>query len=379
MEIKLVRGPQERWRLLLGKYAERQFGDCLSKADGRRDAALDYLYTREYKKRGIKVEKVGGRRGSLDPTQLRALDWLAEVRALFPNNVFEALQSEAVERYQLADLLKDPQVWEDIEPDTSLLRTLLTYQDRADPAMQAELRRIAKNIIDDILDRLRTRVVRAMSGRRNRHQRSSMKASANFDARATVRANLNTWDNEKTRLIADQLVFMSRQKRHLDWTIVLCVDQSGSMTESLIFSALMAAILTGLPGIKVKMVLFDTSVIDVTDQLDDPLALLLSVQLGGGTNIGKALSYCETLIEQPSRTILALVSDFYEGAGPRPLFASVARLFEARVKMLGIAALDHSGQADFDRNIAEQLAGLGMNVAAMSPESFADWLAEVMK
>lgn len=375
----MMRSPQERWRLLLGKYAERQFGDCLTTADERRDAALDYLYMREYQNRCIRPARSGGRTGSLDPTQVRALDWLTEVRDLFPNTVFEALQSEAIERYQLGDLLKDPRVWEDLEPNTSLLRTLLTYQDRADPAMQAGLRRIAKKVIDEILDRLRTKITRAMSGRRNRHQRSPMKASANFDARATVRANLKTWDGERKRLIADQLVFMSRQKRHLDWTIVLCVDQSGSMTESLIFSALMAAILTGLPGIKVKMVLFDTSVVDVTNQLEDPLALLLSVQLGGGTDIGRALSYCETLIEQPSRTVLALVSDFYEGAGPGRLLASVARLNEARVRMLGIAALDDSGRADFNHHIAGQLASLGMNVAAMTPENFADWLAEVMK
>lgn len=365
--------------MLLGKYAQQQFGDCLSSADRRRDAALDYLYSREYQQRGIKPASVGGGAGSLEPTQLHALDWLAEVRDLFPNTVFEVLQTEAIERYQLADLLKDPQVWAHLAPDASLLRTLLTYQDRADPAMQAELRRMAKKIIDEILQRLRAKVVRAMSGRRNRHQRSPMQASANFDARATVRANLETWDGERKRLLADQLVFMSRQKRHLDWTVVLCVDQSGSMTESLIFSALMAAVLTGLPGVRVKMVLFDTSVVDVTHQLDDPLALLLSVQLGGGTDIGKALSYCETLLEQPSRTILALVSDFYEGAGPRPLLASVARLNEARVRMLGIAALDESGRADFNRHIAEQLAALGMQVGAMTPENFAGWLAEVVK
>ncbi|NSX53427.1 VWA domain-containing protein [Parasulfitobacter algicola] len=373
-----MRKPQERWRLMLGKYADRQLGGCLSSADSRRDQALDYLYAREYQKRGIKPAS-GGRKGSLDPTQMRALDWLGEARNLFPDAVFETLQSDAIERYQLADLLKDPKVWEDLDPSPALLRTLLTYQDRADPTMQAELRRIAQKVIDDIMQRLRSKIVRAMSGRRNRHQRSPMKASANFDARATVRANLDTWDADKKRLIADQLVFMSRQKRHLDWTIVLCVDQSGSMTESLIFSALMAAILTGLPGIKVKMVLFDTSILDVTDQLDDPLDLLLSVQLGGGTDIGRAVSYCEMLVEQPSRTVLALVSDFYEGAGPRRLLASIARLNEARVCMLGIAALDDSGQADFDRGMAEQLAALGMNVAAMTPENFADWLAQVMK
>lgn len=374
-----MRRPVDRWRLLLGRYSERQFGQCLSGADARRDGSLDYLYGREYGKRGIRPESGGPRSAGLEPTQMKALDWLTDAQGLFPQKVFETLQADALERYQLTDLLKDPKLWDDLPATPGMLRSLLTFRDRADPKVQTEVRRIAQRVIEEIMQKLRAKLARSMSGRRNRHMRSPMKSAANFDARATIRMNLDSWDAERQRLIADQLRFMSRQKRHLDWTVILCVDQSGSMTESLIFSALMAAVLTGLPGIRVKMVLFDTSVVDVTGQLDDPLSLLLSVQLGGGTDIGKAVRYCEALVEQPNRTVFALVSDFYEGAGPRPLLASVARLNEARVKMLGIAALDDRGTADFDRDIAGMLANLGMNVGAMTPDAFADWLAEVMK
>ncbi len=372
-----MRSPTERWRLMLGRYADRQMGGCLGREDGRRDAALDFLYGREYRERGIKPAK-SPRGASLDKTQIRALDWLAEAERLFPDRVFEALRQDALDRYGMSDLLKDPKVLADLDPSPGTLRTLLSFQNRADPQLQTEIRRIAQKVIDEILQKLRTEVLRALTGRRNRHMRSPLPSSANFDARATIRANLANWDAERQRILADRLHFHARQKRHLDWTIILCVDQSGSMTDSLIFSALMAAVLTGLPGIRVKMVLFDTSVVDVTDQLDDPLSLLLSAQLGGGTDIGKAVSYCETLLEQPSRTVLAVVSDFYEGAGPRRLLAAVARLQAARVRMLGIAALDDTGRADFDRQMAQQLADQGMNVAAQSPHSFADWLAGVL-
>ena len=372
------RTPAERWRLLLGRYAERQLGDCLSGIDTRRDSALDYLYGREYTARGIRSGD-GSRSGGLDPTQIQALDWLSDTKGLFPEKVFEAMQTDAIERYQLADLLKDPKVWEELPSTPGMLRALLTFRDRADPQVQAEVRRIAQQVIEEIMEKLKSKLARSMSGRRNRHMRSPMKSSANFDARATIRMNLKSWDDERQRLIAERLQFMSRQKRHLDWTVVLCVDQSGSMTESLIFSALMAAVLSGLPGIRTKMVLFDTSVVDVTDELDDPLSLLLSVQLGGGTDIGKAVSYCEDLIEQPSRTIFALISDFFEGASPRALLAAVARLSESRVRMLGIAALDDRGTANFDRYMAGKLAQLGMNVGAMTPDAFADWLAKVMQ
>ena len=371
----MSRSPTERWRLLLGRYADKRMGGCLGAEDRRRDAALDYLYSREYERRGLRT---GPRGAGLDPTRMKALDWLGEAKTLFPETVFDKLKADAIDRYQMADLLKDPKVWEDLPASPATLRTLLSFQDRADPAMQAELRRIAQRVIDEILQKLRTQVLRALTGRRNRHQRSPMKSANNFDARATIRANLANWDAERQRIVADRLRFMARQKRHLDWTIILCVDQSGSMTESLIFAALMASILAGLPGVRVKMVLFDTSVVDVTDRLDDPLALLLSVQLGGGTDIGKAVAYCEGLVEQPSRTVLALISDFMEGAGPRRLLATVARLNEARVRMLGIAALDDTGRADFDRAMAGRLAALGMEVAALTPSAFADWLAEVM-
>lgn len=372
-----MRDAQSRWRLILGRYSEKQLGQCLSKGDGERDQALDYLYGREYAKRGIKSGK-SPKGASLDPTQIKALDWLTRSEKLFPESVFEKLKTEALDRYQLTDLLKDPKTLEGAEASPALLRTLLSFRDRADPQLQAEIRRIAQGIIDELLQRLKTRLMRSMSGRRNRHQRSPMKSAANFDAQATIRQNLHQWDNDRRQIVADRLRFMARQKRHLDWTIILCVDQSGSMTDSLIFSALIAAVLTGLPGVQVKMVLFDTTVVDVTGELDDPLSLLLSVQLGGGTDIGQAVTYCEDLVTTPTRTVFALVSDFMEGGSPRALLAAIARLSEQRVRMAGIAALDDTGRADFDRAMAAKLAALGMDVAAMSPDHFADWLAEVM-
>jgi Mg-chelatase subunit ChlD len=373
-----MRDPVQRWRLLLGRYAERQFGACLGGADAERDRALAFLYDREYAARGLRPAS-GPRSAGLDPTQLRALDWLSQVRQLFPQATFEALRAEAVERYALTDLLKDPRVVADLDPSPSLLRAVLSFRDRADPAFQNEIRALAQRVIEEIMRRLKAKIERAFAGRRDRHKRSPMKAAANFDARRTVRANLASYDPDRRVLLAERLHFIARQKRRLDWTIILCVDQSGSMTDSLIFSAIMAAVLAGLPGIRVKMVLFDTSVVDVTAQLDDPLAILLSVQLGGGTDIGKAVSYCEGLVESPTRTVFALISDFMEGGSPRRLLSAVARLNEARVKMLGIAALDDTGQADFDRAMAARLAGMGMDVAALTPEAFADWLAGIMQ
>ena len=363
-----------RWRLTLGQYAKPNLGG-LSGRDGQMDGALEFLYGREYEGRGLERDRGPG---SKDPTQMLPLKWLGKARSLFPNSTFETLQGHALERYGLTDLLKDPKTLDDLEPNQDLLKVLLGFHDRADPAVQAKLREIANRVIQDIMERLRHEVMRAFSGRRNRFRRSNIASAANFDWRATLRDNLKTYNPETGRIVAENLRFNSREKRRLPWTVILCVDQSGSMTDSIIYAAVMAAILSGLPGVRVKMVLFDTSIVDVSDKLTDPLDTLLSVQLGGGTNIGRATTYCEDLIDNPNRTVFALITDFCEGMGPRPLYASLARMAEARVTMIGLLALDESGEPFFDANIAGEAANLGMHVGAMTPDRFAHWLAEVM-
>ncbi|MFK7752121.1 MAG: VWA domain-containing protein [Sedimentitalea sp.] len=363
-----------RWRLALGRYADPKLGG-LGGEDGAMDRALDYLYGREYSGRGLDQDKS---RGSLDPTQMQALTWLGKAKSIFPHSVFETLQGHALDRYGLTDLLKDPATLDSLEPNQELLKVLLGYHDRADPAIKNKLREVANRIIQELVEKLRSEVLRAFSGRRNRFRRSNIPSSANFDWRGTLRENLKTYDPDTQRIVAQTLRFNSREKRKLPWTVVLCVDQSGSMTDSLIHAAVMAAILSGLPGVTVKMVLFDTSVLDVSDKLTDPLDTLLSVQLGGGTNIGRAVTYCESLIENPQRTVFALITDFAEGASPRVLYSALARLAEARVRMIGLIALDHNNQGYYDIATATKAADIGMHVGAMTPNRFAGWLSEIM-
>lgn len=366
---------QRRWRLALGRYAERSLG-VVNGRDAEADRVLDYLYSREFKKRG---QQFGKGHGSLDPTQLTAIDWLGKARALFPRTVFETLQTHALDRYALTDLLGDPKALEGLQPNPNLLRAVLGFHGRAQPQVKEKLRAIANEVIKELMARLKSEIERAFSGRRDRFRRSHLASSANFDWRATIRANLATYDPERQRIIADRLLFNSRHRRRLRWRVILCVDQSGSMTDSIIHSAVMAAILMGLPGVDVNLVLFDTAIVDLSDRAADPLETLMSVQLGGGTDIGKAVSYCETLVRDPDRTIFVLVTDFCEGAPARPLYAAVARLAEARVRMIGLPALDDTGFADYDLPIATRLADLGMHVGAMTPNRLADWLAAIIR
>jgi len=371
---------QRRWRLVLGRYADRELGSGgMSRADSRADRALDYLYAREMEKRGMRRgRRGGGRMGSLDPSQLTTLGWLGELRDLFPQSVLETVQSHAIDQLGMTELLKDPQVLDQLEPNADLLKALIAFKGGADPAALAKIREVARKVIGEVMEKIRHQVMVALSGKTDRFRRSQLKSMRNFDWRGTIRENLKHYDTEQHRIIAERLRFHGRTQRRMPWTIILCVDQSGSMLSSTIYAAIMAAILTGLPSVSLKLIVFDTSVVDLTSEAHDPVEVLMAVQLGGGTDIGGAVTYCETLVTQPSRTIFVLLSDFMEGGSVSQLLAAVRRMSGARVKMLGLAALDDDGTAVYDHATAQKLAGVGMDVAALTPDRFAQWLGQVM-
>jgi Mg-chelatase subunit ChlD len=205
-----------------------------------------------------------------------------------------------------------------------------------------------------------------------------MAIAQNFDAMGTLRKNLKNYDTERRQLVVDQVRFFERNTRRLPWDIVLCIDQSGSMASAVIHSAVMAGILAGLPAFRVRLVVFDTSIVDLTDQVDDPVEVLMRVQLGGGTDIAQAVRYCAQRIENPHRTIFVLISDFCEGGSPGELVREVRGLAEARVKMIGLASLDGEAHPMYDQQMAQRLAACGMEIAALTPQRLAQWLAKVV-
>lgn len=367
-----------RWRLILGRYAAQPLAQTqFSSGDWKLDQALEYLYGHEYDGRGLEPPRGGG--GSLDPSQLRAIDWLTRSRKLFPKEVLERMQTQAIEKYGISELLNDPSVLRSLDATPELTRALLGMRGRLSVQMRDAVREVITKTVDEVTRRLKNDFVNALVGRRNRHRRSQLKSAQNFDWRGTIAANLKNFDSQRQQILIERPRFHARVKRNLPWDIVLCVDQSGSMTNSIIYSAVIVGIMSSLPAVRVKLVVFDTSVVDLTHLAHDPVEVLLTVQLGGGTDIGRAVRYCETLIGNPRRTVFALISDFEEGAPPAALLAAVQRMAEARVTQLGLAALDEQAEPVYDRQMAQRLAGKGMHVAALTPVHFAQWLAEVMQ
>ncbi|MER6608655.1 VWA domain-containing protein [Streptomyces sp. NPDC000927] len=367
----------ERWRLLLGSAAEHHTGP-LSPGGVGRDAALDWLYGRDpdLARRGVRRSGTTSRTGGNGPSALTTVDWLDDIHRLFPKETVERLERDAVERYGIQEIVTDPAVLERVEPSPTLLRAVLRTKHLMNPEVLRLARRIVESVVRQLLARLRPEVRRAFHGTRSRTP-SRVPLARDFDFRRTVRANLAHYQPAERRLLIERAHFHSRTRRHMtQWQLILLVDQSGSMAGSVIHSAVTAACLWGLPGLKTHLVAFDTQVVDLTADVSDPVELLMRVQLGGGTDIARAVRYAAGLVENPRRTIVALVTDFYEGGDAYQLVRSVRSLVEQGTTVLGLAALDEDAEPDYDRGTAARLAEAGAHVGAMTPGHLAEFVAE---
>lgn len=371
----------QRWRLVLGRYAERRL-PCRSGAAAGQDAALGFLYDRLYGGRGLRegagADPTRPRSAGLEASAPHLVAWLDDVQRLFGEEVLQELTVEAVERFGLTELLTDPDVLGRIHPDLDTLKLVLSLKGAIPQAALDAVRRLVRQVVEELTERLRAEVVPVLTGRVDPQSRTRRPTGA-VDPVRTIERNLGTWDADRQRLLIEEVVFFTRSRLRHPWEVVLCVDQSGSMLGSVVHSAVLAGILAGLPGITVRLVVFDTSVVDLSAHCEDPVETLMAVQLGGGTDIGQALTYCEQLVTNPSRTIVALITDFYEGGSSAQLLGAVGRLVEAGVTVMGLAALDDGAGPAYDRAMAERVVAAGMPVAAMTPKSFAQWAAGVMQ
>ena len=365
--------PAARWRLVLGESAESALpcaGDELAM-----DAALDWLYGRD-EGLGERDERSSGR----GPSSLTVPEWISEIHRLFPRETIERLERDAITRYRIDDLVTSPDVLARVEPNEALLEAVLRTKHLMRPDVLELARELVAKVVRALMEKLATEVRVVFSGSLDRRRRSLVKIARNLDMRRTLRGSLHRWSPSERRLTLDKPYFFSRTKRHTEtWQIILVVDQSGSMLSSVIHSAVTAACLWGLPGMRTHLVAFDTEVVDLTADVTDPVELLMKVQLGGGTDIAKAMTYAAGLVESPRRAIVVLISDFYEGGSTSELLRVVKGLAEQGSRVLGLAALDEQARPVFDRELAQKLVEAGAHVAAMTPGELAVWIAEKVR
>ncbi|WP_137937954.1 VWA domain-containing protein [Chitinivorax sp. B] len=373
-----ISDPLTRWRLLLGEAAQGCLGDLPGEAQAA-DAALEWLYGRD-PDRKARGERSASRHGGHEKSQLTTPDWINTIHELFPKEVIERLEQDAVERFGIDEVVTNLEVLERIEPSPSLLRAVLHTKHLMNPDVLAAARKLVAEVVRRIMEQLATDVRQAFSGSRDRRRRSWVPVARNFDFKRTVQDNLHRWDPQRKKLYLDKPAFMSRVKRHTEqWDVILLVDQSGSMVDSVIHSAVMAACLWSLPGMRTHLVAFDTAVVDLTDDVADPVELLMKVQLGGGTDIAKAVGYAQSLIHNPQKSVVVLISDFYEGGSDHELVRRVKTLVENGTQVLGLAALDADATPNYDRETATRMVNAGAHIGAMTPGQLAAWLAEKIR
>jgi Mg-chelatase subunit ChlD len=361
-----------RWRLVLGDGAESCLGGLTGQAAAC-DKALSYLYDREYGA-GRNVRSDGP--GDLGESQLTVPEWINSVHELFPRRTIERIEKDALERYQLQEMVTNPDLLARAQPSQTLLKAVLHTKHLMNAEVLTLARHLVRRVVEQLMEKLAREVRQPFSGALDRRRRSLLKVSKNFDARTTLRRNLKNWQPEQRRLVIDTPYFFSRVRRQTDrWQLILLVDESGSMLDSVIHAAVTAACFWQLRALRTHLVLFDTAIVDVTANCTDPVETLMKVQMGGGTDIGQALEYAHSLIENPRRTIVVLISDFFEGAPIERLYGVARRLITDGATLLGLAALDSDARPRYDQNVARQLVNMGAHVGAMTPGELAEWVA----
>ncbi|MEQ1505201.1 MAG: VWA domain-containing protein [Myxococcota bacterium] len=364
-----------RWRHILGEASAEAFGSA-GPAQGEVaaiDAALDWLYDRD---RTHAERDVRG--ADLAPSSLTVPEWIGEITRLFPKDAVERLQRDAIEEFGLHEVVTSEEVLRRVEPSETLLRAVLQTKALMEPRVLALARELVQRVVRRLVEKLAREVRVAFGGSRSLH-RTRHPFRARFDAAATLRANLHRFDVERQRLIVDRPRFRRSLRRDgTKWQLVLLVDQSGSMVGSVVHAAVTAACLWGLPSFRTHLVAFDTSVVDLTPQVTDPVELLMRVQLGGGTDIAGAVRYAESLIVQPRRAVVVLVSDLFEGGDAGALVRTVARITSAGGRFLALAALDAQAEPVYDAELGRRLVEVGAEVGAMTPNQLVAFLAEVL-
>lgn len=353
----------ERWRLILGSDTQKIFNCKLNKEQAGIDKTLAALYN--------------SKRGGLGASSPNVARWLGDIRTYFPTSVVKLIQQDALKRLNLTQLLTEPEMLETIVPDVHLVANLMTLGRAIPEHTKNTARQVVKKVVDELIAKLAAPTKQSITGSLNRSARNMRPRHNEINWQETIKRNLKHYQPEYKTIIPETRVGYGRKRKSMK-DIVLCLDQSGSMGTSVIYSGIFGAVMASMPAVNTKMVVFDTEVVDLTDDLQDPVELLFGVQLGGGTDINKALSYCQQIISRPSDTVMVLITDLYEGGNLEQMKKKAFQLVNSGVQVITLLALNDDGAPSYDHQTAAFMATIGIPVFACTPQLFPDLMASAL-
>lgn len=361
-----------RWRLVLGGGDADGTGMSLGQHDLGMDQTMAALY-------GDTGSDDNERRGGLGGSSPKVSRWLGDIRKYFPSSVVRVMQRDALERLNLQRMLLEPELLESVEADVHLVASLVSLSGVLPAKTKDTARRVIRKVTDELMRKLEQKTKRAITGALNRAARTNRPRHADIDWHRTIRVNLKHYLPDYQTIVPERRIGYGRRQHAQQKDIILCMDQSGSMATSVVYAGIFGGVLSSIPALRTRVVAFDTAVVDLTEKASDPVEVLFGVQLGGGTDINRALAYCQGLVEKPRDTVLVLITDLYEGGNEAGMLRRIAQLVGSGVNVVTLLALSDEGKPMYDHNMAAKLAELSVPCFACTPDQFPDLMAAAIE
>lgn len=377
----------KRWRLILGSSANEALNSLASNGlsldpdELIMDEALAAIYD---KTTGMPDEsqgqKAGPRSAGMGPSAPKLAKWLADIRTFFPEDVVSVIQSDAIERKGLKQLLFEPEILKSVQPNIELVATLMSLKGKIPEKTKDTARQLVRTVVEEINQRLENDLRKAVTGALNRRKHSPMPSSASIDWKYTINRNMKNYNLQHKKIIPERFFFFDRARRTNNWHVILDMDQSGSMADSIIYGSIAGSIFAGMAALNTRIVAFDMEIADLTEQYNnDPVDMLFGIQLGGGTDINKSVAYCQQFITDPAKTLFVLISDLYEGGNQASLVKRMEEMYESGVKVICLLALSDRGAPSYDEGLARRISQIGIPCFACTPGLLPELLEGALK
>ena len=364
-----------RWRLILGSFSNLEIDNEYSEID----ETLNFLYDREYTQNGgYSLDNFNNSNSSKEKSALTVPKWISKVKKLFPKETVEIMQKQALEKYKLTEILTDENILKEIEPNIELLKNILTFKDMMNQNVKKLAYDIVKKTLEEIKNKMEVEIKKVFYGKKLPNSNTANKIFKNLDIKKTIRYNLKNYDIKNKTIFTDKLFFNQNIKKYNPYNIIILIDESGSMLDSVIYSSIMASIFANLPYLSIKLIIFDISVVDLSEHIKEPIDILFKVQLGGGTNIAQALEYAKKITFAPDKTIVLLISDLFDSNDYKLMYKNANDIIEAGSKLIVLTALDYNANSIYDKEAARYFSKIGAKVGALTPSKLSKWISDII-